>query len=162
MSSMAGFPCPVTPDLQLAPRPRDLALAAGLPQPAVATVPLGLSVVATPSVPGSQSAAPEDAAIWLPAVFVQDLVETAVLQHFEVIQASALVRSDTIGLVPKDALMGWEPLRKALQGLAYAPGAADAWHRLGIVPLSGPKPSEATIEQRVAVCFLRLFMVVPG
>ena len=67
------------------------------------------------------------------------------------LQAASLLRSDSVGLVPKESLAGRTSILKALGGLAFAPLAADLWHRLGIVPQEGPRPSEAMIEQRLAV-----------
>ncbi len=93
---------------------------------------------------------------WLPATFMQELFETAVLLHFEVVKASAAVAGDHIGLVPKELLTGWAPVRAALVGLAYNFVVEDPWCRLGILPHAGQKPTELLIEQRftVAATFL--------
>jgi hypothetical protein len=98
----------------------------------------------------------EVSTLWLPVAFTHNLIETAVLQHFELIQAAASINSDSIGLIPKHGLSGWLQLLRALAGLAYAPSAEDSWHRLGIAPLSGTAPTEAMIEQRFAVAAMLL------
>lgn len=101
------------------------------------------------------TAVPDDAVdpstIWLPATFLQDLFETAVLQHFEVVKAASAVSGDHIGLVPKLMLTGWPPVLAALNGLAFSFNIGDPWGRLGILPHAGQKPSEFLIEQRFAV-----------
>ena len=97
-----------------------------------------------------------DRAIWLPSSFVQELVESAVLVHFDVIQAHSALGGDTVGLQPKNGRGGWQAVADVLAGLAYDPSARDPWHRLGITPFAGQRPSEALIEQRlhVAATFL--------
>jgi hypothetical protein len=116
--------------------------------------------------PGLAAASPADSddatsstdahTFWLPATFMQDLFETAVLIHFEVVKAASAVASDHIGLRPKELLTGWPPVLKALTGLAYNFAGEDPWCRLGILPHAGQKPSELLIEQRfnVATTFL--------
>jgi hypothetical protein len=89
--------------------------------------------------------------IWLPCTFMQDLFETAVLLHFEVVKAASAVSGDCIGLVPKQMLTGWPPVLAALNGLAYSFNVVDPWCRLGLLPHAGQKPSEFLIEQRFAV-----------
>ncbi len=89
--------------------------------------------------------------IWLPCSFMQDLFETAVLNHFEVIKAATATSNDHIGLVPKLLLSGWAPVLASLKGLAYYLDSADPWFRLGILPHVGQKPSEFLIEQRFTV-----------
>jgi hypothetical protein len=89
--------------------------------------------------------------IWLPCSFMQDLFETAVLSHFEVVKAAAAVSTDHIGLTPKELLCGWPPVLAALKGLAYCLDLSDPWFRLGILPHAGQKPSELLIEQRFLV-----------
>jgi hypothetical protein len=103
------------------------------------------SVIFTQPVP------PVPEVIWLPCSFMQDLIETAILNHFEVIKAAAAVSGDHIGLVPKQLLTGWPPVYAALKGLAYCFVTTDPWCRLGILPHAGQKPSEFLIEQRFAV-----------
>jgi hypothetical protein len=105
--------------------------------------------------PGLEQAAsvpvPDDTIIWLPASFMADLFESAVLLHFEVIKAAAAVRDDHVGLIPKELLAGWVPVQRALSGLAYNITDSDPWGRMGILPHAGQKPSEFMIEQRFAV-----------
>ncbi len=45
---------------------------------------------------------------------------------------------------------------KSLKGLSFHAEAADTWHRRGIAPLEGPRPSEAMIENRAALAALLL------
>jgi hypothetical protein len=104
-----------------------------------------------PPPPTSAGLARETSALWLPVTFLHNIIETAILQHFELIQAAASISADSVGLVPKHGFNGWQQLCRALSGLAYATDAEDCWHRLGITPLSGAAPSEAIIEQRFAV-----------
>jgi hypothetical protein len=102
------------------------------------------------TVPDDQGSAAREV-IWLPCSFVQDLFETAVLSHFEVVKAAAAVSTDHIGLTPKALLCGWPPVLAALKGLAYCLDLSDPWFRLGILPHAGQKPSELLIEQRFLV-----------
>jgi hypothetical protein len=105
--------------------------------------------------PGPSPNTPSDGrltgALMFPASFLHSVLETAVLAHFEVGQAATSLSSDTIVLLPKQGLNGWQQLLLALRGLAYTPEAGDPWHRLGITPHAGQPPSLATIEQRYAV-----------
>jgi hypothetical protein len=92
-----------------------------------------------------------DRTIWLSSTFMQDLFESAILLHFEVVKAASAVVGDHIGLEPKELLTGWRPVLAALNGLAYNLAEQDPWCRLGILPHAGQKPSEFLIEQRFAV-----------
>jgi hypothetical protein len=121
------------------------------PSTSPADGPPELPHLAPASVDPAADAARLAGALMFPASFLHSVLETAVLAHFEVGQAAASLSSDTIVLVPKQGLNGWQQLLLALQGLAYAPEAVDPWHRLGITPHAGQPPSEATIEQRYAV-----------
>ncbi|CAK0820994.1 unnamed protein product [Prorocentrum cordatum] len=89
--------------------------------------------------------------IWLPSTFLSDLVETAILHHFDVIQAASMLNGGSVGLAPKDMQAGWDAVVSALRSLAFDPDAVDEWHCLGIIPASGPKPSELLIEQRYVI-----------
>ena len=75
--------------------------------------------------------------LWLPNSFLENLLETAVLQHFEVVQAhSALVEGST-GLRPKNGLGDRQAIEDVLTGLACDLSAGDPWQRLGITPMPG-------------------------
>jgi hypothetical protein len=113
------------------------------------------SVTFTATMPDDQRGGRPDV-LWLPATSLSHLVETAVFNHFEVVQAAQALRGSQVGLISRERLLGWPPLLRALQGLAFAPEAADHWHCLGIVPMEGPTPSEALIEQRAALARLLL------
>ncbi len=70
------------------------------------------------------------------------------LKHFDVVQAHRQVRGrNLMALGPRQSLAGWPAMQAALLGLAYYPGAADHWLRLGIAPQVGPAPSEGMIDQ---------------
>lgn len=91
---------------------------------------------------------PGHSVLWLPVSFVQELVETAVLVHFEVVQAKSALVEGSVGLHPKSGLDDCDAIAAVLSGLAYDLRATDSWLRLGITPLSGQRPSEALVEQR--------------
>ena len=44
-----------------------------------------------------------------------------------------MLGGESIGLVPKESLTGWQPLLAALLGLAFASDAVDHWHSFGII-----------------------------
>ena len=118
-----------------------------------------LEVAADPAAPTAaepSSLPSRRPALWLPASALAPLLETVVLQHFDVVQAAAVFGDKKIGLTPKAAISGWAALHPALRGLAFQPDASDAWLRLGLTPLEGPEPTVALVEQRLDVARLLL------
>ena len=75
---------------------------------------------------------PAASSIWLPESALSQLIETIVLQHFEVIQPAVALGERTLCLSPKHALSTWSALQSALQGLAFHPDALCHWLRLGL------------------------------
>jgi len=99
-------------------------------------------------------------ALTLPIRVVQELVESAVLANFRVIQASTALNRDRISLVPKELLTDAQAMRRALRGLAFDPDAKDAWQVLGVFPFLDPAPTELGIEQRAEIA-MRLVQAAP-
>ena len=99
--------------------------------------PIPMDDMATDSVQAQDDLVLPRAALWLPEAFFHTFLDTAVLQHFEVIQAGQALQEGKVGLLPCAALTGWTPLERSLKGLAFAVDSRDHWLRLGIVPLEG-------------------------
>ena len=88
--------------------------------------------------------------------FLWGLVETAALQHFEVVQAKqkltdAEFRSACCCLTPKDGASSWQAMKATLEGLGYHRDAGDCWQKLGLIPSPNSAASELALDQRVTV-----------
>ena len=83
-----------------------------------------------------------------------ELLEQEVLAHFDYVQATQQTRVRTSSIQPTKILSDWVSLRDGLQALAYEPGAACPWNRLGVGKNEGPSPSLDQIERRVRFAVL--------
>ena len=87
--------------------------------------------------------------ICLPEAFLAELLVSAILQNFQVLQALDELHGSAAGpccrLRPKGGWDGWKAIAATLSGLAYELSAADPWLQLGLIPFACRELSEAAI-----------------
>ncbi len=89
-------------------------------------------MVVAAAVPAAAAAAPKEV-LSVPASLLSEFIETAVLQHFDVVRAAKAVQcEESVDLHPKMGWSIWQALAASLQRLQYNPASEDPWLRLGI------------------------------
>ncbi|CAK0840654.1 unnamed protein product, partial [Prorocentrum cordatum] len=106
-----------------------------------AAVAPGAAVAAAPAAPPAAPPAMLDTQL------VSDFAEQEILQHFALVQAVHNAEPTQRG-VPVTLPRSWQDMQGLLRKLAYDPGTADPWRRLGMAMYEGPEPTASSIAAR--------------
>ena len=69
---------------------------------------------------------------------LEDFLESMVMDHVEVMAASASVHSSPPAIHLRGTLRDWSSLSQLLADLRYDPAAPDDFHKFGMLPKEGP------------------------
>ena len=79
---------------------------------------------------------------------LEDFLESIVMDHVEVMAASASVHSSPPAIHLRGTLRDWSSLSQLLADLRYDPVAPDDFHKFGMFPKEGPTITRGMLEQR--------------
>ena len=83
----------------------------------------------------------------VPEESIHEWVETAVLRHFEVVQAANAI--GRVGLVPKQPARTPDQLLEVLRKLGFDTQSSNPWKRLGLAPMEGAVIDDMMVQQRL-------------